>query len=105
MCSQTLFGSFLHILIIEDFICLYEPTSCTLLITLKAVTLSVFRKMEYGYTVYPDEYFPSAQEEEEEEWDRQAYLDPMWEIQQKKVLLKICYYILFRLSQHGAIHI
>uniref|UniRef100_A0A095APD6 Alpha-actinin-2 n=1 Tax=Schistosoma haematobium TaxID=6185 RepID=A0A095APD6_SCHHA len=46
--------------------------------------------MEYGYTVYPDEYFPSAQEEEEEEWDRQAYLDPMWEIQQKKTFTAWC---------------
>ncbi|CAH8480705.1 unnamed protein product [Heterobilharzia americana] len=53
------------------------------------ITSNSFRKMEYGYVVYPDEYYANA-EEEEEEWDRQAYLDPMWEIQQKKTFTAWC---------------
>ncbi|VDL85646.1 unnamed protein product [Schistocephalus solidus] len=42
--------------------------------------------MEYYYNNY--ESYPQneaqIEPEEEEEWDRESYLDPMWEIQQKK---------------------
>lgn len=47
--------------------------------------------MEY-YHNHTDSYYPNdvvyqthIEPEEEEEWDRESYLDPMWEIQQKKV--------------------
>ncbi|TGZ68819.1 hypothetical protein CRM22_004078 [Opisthorchis felineus] len=46
--------------------------------------------MEYGYPGYVDGYYQTQEEEEEEEWDRQAYLDPMWEIQQKKTFTAWC---------------
>lgn len=61
--------------------------------------------MDYGYAGYVDGYYQNnAQEEEEEEWDREAYLDPMWEIQQKKVLIRFFSFgPKFRLSLHGVI--
>lgn len=61
--------------------------------------------MDYGYAGYVDGYYQNnAQEEEEEEWDREAYLDPMWEIQQKKVLIRfLSFGPKFRLSLHGVI--
>lgn len=48
--------------------------------------------MEYYYNntnaYYPNDpyYDTHIEPEEEEEWDREQYLDPMWEIQQKKVI-------------------
>ncbi|VDK22766.1 unnamed protein product [Taenia asiatica] len=52
--------------------------------------------MEYYYNnttaYYPnDAYYDTRIEpEEEEEWDRESYLDPMWEIQQKKTFTAWC---------------
>ncbi|KAF7233347.1 hypothetical protein EG68_04397 [Paragonimus skrjabini miyazakii] len=46
--------------------------------------------MDYSYAGYVDGYYQTPEEEEEEEWDRQAYLDPMWEIQQKKTFTAWC---------------
>ncbi|CAL8092294.1 unnamed protein product [Calicophoron daubneyi] len=49
--------------------------------------------MDYVYPAYVDGYYeapPPPEEEEEEEWDREAYLDPMWEIQQKKTFTAWC---------------
>lgn len=34
---------------------------------------------------YVNSFEEDREEEEEEEWDREAFLDPMWELQQKKV--------------------
>uniref|UniRef100_A0A0V0J8M5 Alpha-actinin, sarcomeric n=2 Tax=Schistocephalus solidus TaxID=70667 RepID=A0A0V0J8M5_SCHSO len=48
--------------------------------------------MEYYYNNY--ESYPQneaqIEPEEEEEWDRESYLDPMWEIQQKKTFTAWC---------------
>ncbi|VDD80990.1 unnamed protein product [Mesocestoides corti] len=52
--------------------------------------------MEYYYNNTPayyqnDVYYDTHIEpEEEEEWDRESYLDPMWEIQQKKTFTAWC---------------
>lgn len=64
--------------------------------------------MEYYYNntaaYYPnDAYYDTRIEpEEEEEWDRESYLDPMWEIQQKKVCTLIGRLINSRHLPHGA---
>ncbi|THD25163.1 Alpha actinin sarcomeric [Fasciola hepatica] len=46
--------------------------------------------MDYGHMGYVDGYYQNDVQEEEEEWDREAYLDPMWEIQQKKTFTAWC---------------
>ncbi|VDN98578.1 unnamed protein product [Rodentolepis nana] len=52
--------------------------------------------MEYYYNntsaYYPNDpyYDTHIEPEEEEEWDREQYLDPMWEIQQKKTFTAWC---------------
>ncbi|EUB59226.1 Alpha-actinin-2 [Echinococcus granulosus] len=52
--------------------------------------------MEYYYNntsaYYPNDayYGTHIEPEEEEEWDRESYLDPMWEIQQKKTFTAWC---------------
>ncbi|KAM7535867.1 hypothetical protein Aperf_G00000101008 [Anoplocephala perfoliata] len=52
--------------------------------------------MEYYYNssnaYYPDNayYDTHIEPEEEEEWDREQYLDPMWELQQKKTFTAWC---------------
>ncbi|KAL5968598.1 Alpha-actinin sarcomeric [Taenia solium] len=52
--------------------------------------------MEYYYNntsaYYPNDayYGTRIEPEEEEEWDRESYLDPMWEIQQKKTFTAWC---------------